>query len=320
MNKKFIHRCCDFLWDAWCAISIVGIWPRWIEPKLLQTTRMKMQLDPRLNGLKIALFSDLHLNHKTSESLLNKISARINNFHPDLVLFAGDFLCHSTLDCEERLQKFLNTFKAPLGCYAVLGNHDYSDTAGLNANGEYDVMSERKNESFFLAGMQRLFNPIAPIGVHHPRLSKISLHESLRSLLQKTPFKLLVNESVSCEYRGAKLNVTGLGEYTMNHTLPAQAFENYAPDAKGIVMAHNPDAIRLLMPFPGDLIVSGHTHGGQVNLPWVWKKLTVMENRKWKSGFFEENDKKVYVTRGVGSVFTFRWFSPPEIVLVTVEE
>jgi predicted MPP superfamily phosphohydrolase len=51
----------------------------------------------------------------------------------------------------------------------------------------------------------------------------------------------------------------------------------------------------------------------------VWKKLTVMENRKWKSGFFDEGDKSVYVTRGVGSVFSFRWFSPPEIVLATVE-
>lgn len=286
---------------------------------MLLTTRLGIRLDSGLKGMKIALFSDLHLNKNTSEALLRTITKRIEKFQPDLILFAGDFICHSTLSCEQRLQKFLNTFKAPLGCYAVLGNHDYSDTAGLNADGEYDVMSERKNESFFLAGMQRIFNPIAPRGVHSPRLAKISLHNELPEVLKGTPFRLLVNETVTCEYQGVKLNVTGVGEYTMNHTRPAAAFENYDSNAKGIVLAHNPDAIPLLNSYPGNVVFSGHTHGGQVNLPWVWKKLTVMENRKWKSGFFDEGDKSVYVTRGVGSVFSFRWFSPPEVVLATVE-
>lgn len=318
MNRKFLHQCCDVLWDLWCAISIVGIWPRWIEPRLLFTTFLGVKLDPRLKGMKIALFSDLHLNSKTPEVLLKKIAQKTREFNPDIIFFAGDFLCYSRVQCQERFHQFFNDFAAPLGCYAALGNHDYDQCAGLNANGEYDLLPEKK-QSFIISGLKRMFMPIVPLGVHAERLSQISTHDELESLLKNTPFKLLQNETVSCCYQGVNFNVTGVGEYSLNQCKPAIAFKDFDEKSKGIVLAHNPDAFKLLKGFPGSLIFSGHTHGGQVNLPWVWRKLTVMEDCRWKSGLVEEGDKSVYVTRGIGSVFSFRWFSPPELVLVTVE-
>lgn len=318
MSRKFLLTCCDLLWDLWCIVTLVGIWPRWIEPRLLFTTRLGVKLNPRLKGLKIALFSDLHLNNHTSSTLLKKITNRTREFNPDLVLFAGDFLCYSKLDCHERFQTFFNSFSAPLGCFAILGNHDYDQCVGLNDAGEYDLLPPKK-QSFVVSGFKRIFKSTVPIGVHAEALSKIGIHEDLHKLLQKTPFQLLQNTTVCCDYQGVKLNVTGVGEYALNQCKPTTAFKNFDLEASGIVLAHNPDAIKLLKGFPGTMIFSGHTHGGQVNLPWIWKRLTLMENMRFKGGLFSDEEKQIYVTRGVGSVFSFRWFSPPELVLVTLE-
>ena len=63
----------------------------------------------------------------------------------------------------------------------------------------------------------------------------------------------------------------------------------------------------------------GHTHGGQVNLPWFWKKFTLMENPQLKRGLVRMLDKWIYINRGVGSIMQFRWFAKPEILLLTLE-
>jgi hypothetical protein len=73
--------------------------------------------------------------------------------------------------------------------------------------------------------------------------------------------------------------------------------------------------------YPNSLVLCGHTHGGQVNLPWMWKKFTLMENIQYKQGLHAlGNGRLAYISRGVGSVLTFRWFAPPEIVCITLRE
>lgn len=318
MKRKFFHRLCDWLWNLFCFVSIVGIWPRWIEPRILRVKKKKFSIDPRLKGLKIAFFSDLHLQRSTPEALLTKILKKTEEFKPDLVLFAGDFLCYSRLECKDRFLSFFNGFSAPLGCFAVLGNHDYDQSGGLNTQQEYDLI-EPGRESFVVAGMKRLFTLRTPSGVFSANLKRLGLHQELHEYIRKTPFQLLQNETVQCEYKGNRFNITGLGEYSLNMCNVDLAMQNYDRTVSGVILAHNPDAIKLLKDLPGDFIFSGHTHGGQVNLPWLWKRVTILENRNLKQGFIRWNNKNIYVTRGVGSIFTFRLFSPPEVVLLTLE-
>ena len=98
------HKISTFLanlcWNAWCCLSIVGIWPRFIEPTLLKKSYVKLKI-PKLpldlQGLKIAQFSDLHLHSKVSDSFLRKIKQKIDSFQPDIIFFTGDFLCFSLL-------------------------------------------------------------------------------------------------------------------------------------------------------------------------------------------------------------------------------
>jgi len=120
--------------------------------------------------------------------------------------------------------------------------------------------------------------------------------------------------------KDACLNVCGLGEYSLNKCCPEIAFKTYDVNSPGIVLAHNPDSMPMLMDFPGDIILCGHTHGGQINLPWFWKKFTLLENMQFKKGLFQIHNKWLYVNRGVGSVMPFRWFALPEIALITLEK
>jgi uncharacterized protein len=316
-KKKFSLT--DLLWDLWCIISVVGIWPRFIEPNLLQVTKLHIQipnLPKDLEGLKILQFSDIHLNQQTHLFFLNKLIRKINKLKPDIIVFVGDFLCYSELKDQERLQSFLCSLSAPHGCFAVLGNHDYSQCVSINKDGEYDVIE--KGSSQITQGFSRLFSNTKLAKAFTNRIKNVPLNEQLLSLIKKTPFELLHNSTKIIPFKGSHINLCGLGEYTLGRSLPQQAFQSYNPQFPGIVLAHNPDSIPGLQKYPGDLILCGHTHGGQVNLPWMWKKFTLLENMQYKHGLLKENDKWIYISRGVGSVMPFRWFAMPEIVFITL--
>src|SRR5581483_8919964 len=133
------------LWDAFCIASIIGIWPRFIEPHLLCTSHHKIyipHLDLRMNGMIIVQISDLHMSSYLSDRYLKRILKRIKKIKPDLIVFTGDLLCYSELSDKERLFSFLAELQAPLGCFAIFGNHDYSQYVSLAEDGNARCIQE----------------------------------------------------------------------------------------------------------------------------------------------------------------------------------
>lgn len=309
LSSKFNYA--DFLWDLWCTLSIVGIWPRYIEPNLLRKKLLKLTLPTLKSPLKIAVFSDLHLHPDVKNKFLNKLSEAINSFNPDLVFFVGDFICDGQFTDEEQLIEFFRRFNPPQGAFAVLGNHDYSEPVSINEYGDYDVSIQNTP---FKKAFRRLFKPMTLTKIITEQARSVPLHEALIGAINKTPFKLLQNETV----QAGGLNITGLGEYVLGRADPEKAFNDFEKSLPGVVLVHNPDMIPKLSDTPGELFLSGHTHGGQVNLPWIWKKLTMMEDIRFKEGLVKLNDKTAYITRGVGSVKPFRWNASPELLLLEV--
>lgn len=310
-----------FLWDLFCMTSIIGIWPRFIEPHLIFNTRLKIsipKLPKDLQGFKILQISDLHLNQHSSDSFHDKLIAKCTALKPDLIVFTGDFICYSNLEDRERLKYLLQRFKAPYGCYAILGNHDYASFVSINHKGEYDVIAPPSSSSLSRA-FSRLAESTTLTKTTTDQAKAISFHSDLMRTIQESPFVLLHNETKTITVKATKLNITGLGEHCLAKTDAAKAFKNYDKDYPGIILLHNPDGAPHLQDCPGDIILSGHTHGGQVNLPWMWKKFTLLENMKFKKGLIKLFDKWLYINRGLGSVLPFRWFSPPEILLLTLE-
>lgn len=317
MDSKYTPS--SFLWDLFCTGSILGIWPRFIEPKLICTTRLPLAiptLPKGLDGFKILQISDLHFCSNLSNNFLERLVQKTRKLSPDLIVLTGDLLCYGELSEPEALKTFLNKFHAPYGCYVVLGNHDYTECVSINAAGEYDTVAAPS--SSLSRGFRRLFTHTQATGVITERAKRVPPHTTLVSLIEQTPFKLLHNATETISVKNTKLNICGLGEYSAGRCHPGQAFLDYDRNYPGIVLLHNPDGAAHIREYPGEIILSGHTHGGQINLPWLWQKFTLMEDSRLKSGLIQNEQRPIYINRGIGSALPFRWFAPPEILLLTL--
>lgn len=312
----------EWAWDLWCMISGIGIWPRYIEPRLLEISRFVLpipHLPEELAGLKILQFSDLHWNHQFSPHLRKKLIRKINAAKPDLIFFTGDFLCCSKLEDPAGLKMTLNALEAKIGSFAVLGNHDYARFVTVNAQGDYDVDAP-SSASTISKGFKRLFQPVSLTKRVTPQAQQIGYHAELMDLLKQTPFQLLNNTTKLLFCKGAWINICGLEEYSLGRFNPEEAFKDYDTRYPGIVLSHNPDSLEILKHYPGDIILSGHTHGGQVNLPGFWKRFTRIENPRFKRGLKRIVEKWAYINRGISSVIRFRWFAAPELTLLTLQK
>jgi len=299
----------DRLWKLFCIASVVGIWPQFIEPRLLVTQTISLKI-PGLEGLKIVQFSDLHFQASTSSRFLDKLERKIKAGKPDLIVFTGDFLCYGELSQPERLEAFLRRFEE-YPCYAILGNHDYAQFVSLNETGEFDVVPKAKSQ--IKRALCRLIENPTVTGRATVRAKAVGRHRPLLQLLEKTPFRLLENETCQITLKERTFNLTGLGEYNLGRVNSLLAFARYDKSFPGIVMLHNPDAIPLLNHSPGELILSGHTHGGQINLPGLWQRFTLMEHPRFKSGYVHHRGRHHYISRGVGGVVSFRVNAVPEV-------
>lgn len=318
LKKQWI----EWAWDAWCCASGIGIWPRYIEPRLLEITRLALpipNLPSELVGLKILHFSDLHWNGQFSSFLQKKFIRKIHSLQPDLIIFTGDFLCRSQLEDQEGLKSILESLKAKIGCFAVLGNHDYARFVTVNTRGDYDIEIPSISTNIS-KGFKRLFRSVSLTKRVTPQAQEVGLHEGLMDLLKQTPFQVLNNTTQLIAHQGSWLNICGLEEYTLGRFNPDIAFKNYDIRYPGIILSHNPDTIHILRNYPGNVILSGHTHGGQVNLPGIWKRFTLMEHPQFKRGLKSLGDKWAYINRGISSVMKFRWFAAPELTVITLQK
>lgn len=99
-----------------------------------------------------------------------------------------------------------------------------------------------------------------------------------------------------------------------------KAFEGVSPGDICIVLAHNPDAVLSMKGRPVSLLLSGHTHGGLVHLPWVGPLLTITKlGPAYASGMHSVHGIRVYISRGVGLITPpVRFRCPPEIPVFTL--
>lgn len=320
-KKSFVTRFADFLWDVFCVVSVIGVWPRFVEPRLLSSKQVKLPLPKKhgvLDGVKIFHFSDLHFRKKLSSRVLNKLLAKVRAFAPDIVVFTGDFLCHANLEDQQRLKRFLTSFSAPYGCYYVYGNHDYQEYVTRDLKGTCNVI-KGTTQPLLLKVFKEL---IARRKIGKRAASKVddlSYNEKLHSMLQDTPFRCVENETLMVNVGDTCINITGLGDYWLQRCHPQKAFDKYDDKYYGVVLVHNPDSLEQLRHYPGDLVLCGHTHGGQVNIPFMQKKFVPIDDKRFIRGLSSFSGKNVYVSKGVGSHIPFRFCACPEVTMITLE-
>ncbi|MCU0290387.1 MAG: metallophosphoesterase [Thermoanaerobaculaceae bacterium] len=243
-----------------------------------------------LDGLRIVHLSDFHLASLPDGDLTVRLVAAVNGLQPDLIVFTGDLGAPEEVEAGPEI---LGHLRAPLGCVAVLGNHD------LVRPGAADDVAPSAEDKAIRTARQR-------------------------ELLAARGFTLLHNGARLVERSGVRLAVLGVAVQDPHHgfadaDLPAALAAAAGADYKLLLM-HNPllwdtDVLgRVDVP----LTLAGHTHAGQVAVelgPLRWSLARGMFPR-WH-GLYEVAGQVLHVSSGVGYVgLPFRLGCPSEIALL----
>ena len=143
----------------------------------------------------------------------------------------------------------------------------------------------------------------------------------VREELVKAGVRELLNEPLVLSRGASQLAITGVGDLERDVIDFERALQGVGPHVPRIALSHWPDVfaywpknLRL------DLMLSGHTHGGQAFLPLIGPPWVPSQfGFKYLAGHIRERTRQLYVSRGVGaSGVPFRWGSPPELTLLTL--
>jgi uncharacterized protein len=235
-------------------------------------------------GMKIVQVSDIHFEEYTEAFFLETVVRRVNALQPELVVLTGDFVSSKPL---------------PRRWDAGLAYHCAEVLSGIECPLRYAIL-----------------------GNHDVKAGASAVIHALET--HKIP--LLADQSIPLDRNGERVWLAGMRDALeqrpdIQALLPGQRRSEREPL---ILLAHEPDfADHLLLAKPDariDLILSGHTHGGQVRFPLLPPLLLPPLGKKYVHGLFQlAGGTQLYVNRGVGTVgLPFRLDCPPEITWITL--
>ncbi|MBI5254377.1 metallophosphoesterase [Candidatus Falkowbacteria bacterium] len=267
----------------WITGAIV-FYGSFIEPKNIIVNQIKISINKtaQVENLKVAFISDFHLGPFKKEKFLEKIIEKVSAQKPDIILLGGDFI-HQ----KENEAKYFAPIKKMTNSalvFAVWGNHEY--------NVDYDDKSEFQDRT---TGLKKIF--------------------------LETGIQVLNNEARLLTIHGAKFYLVGLDSTDAGKGDYPKATYNLDKQIPQILLAHSPDVV-LLNPATADLILSGHTHGGQIRLPLVGSLAIIPTyiGRSFDQGLFKFPTAQLFITRGLGeSGSRARLFCPPEISILNID-
>jgi uncharacterized protein len=140
-------------------------------------------------------------------------------------------------------------------------------------------------------------------------------------IMSKADFKTLVNEHVIVELLDkSKIAVAGLDDMMLGKPDFAAMIRNIPPNTYTIALLHEPDGANMTAAFPVHLQLSGHSHGGQIQIPLLGPLVTPPLATHYYEGFYKINHLTLYVNRGLGTTrMPFRFFSVPELTVFTLK-
>ena len=260
-------------------VFVVVFYGTFLEPRLISVKEVDFQ--KTLTGLKIAVLSDIHVGPYKRTEFIHKIVTSVEKLNPDLVLLVGDFVYGVDRNSSALFE--LKELGSKYPCFAVLGNHDYRIIEDTYAS--------------------------------DPKQA-----ERVRNLLEEMGINVLKDNRVLLNVKDNKFWLLGLDEYWYEGSTPEKAFMDLPSDGfPRLVLAHNPNMIDKIEKFDFDLMLSGHTHGGQIRLPFVGHIYPLPTHLGWKydEGLFKIKNHDVFITSGIGeSGPRARLFNPPEIIVL----
>lgn len=259
-----------------------------VEPLWVDYSEVSMDLrgaHDDLSGLRLIQLSDLHCSRQVPYEFLAEHCARCSEADADVIVITGDFCTEARRRELPSVRKLMETLRARLGVYAVLGNHDYA---------------------VFSAGRRRR------------RMRSRSRADELVRVLEDGGVRVLRNEGVTLARGAGRLRLVGVDDVWAGRDDVAGSFSANEGDLPCIAMIHNPDAIFQFGNTPAQWVLSGHTHGGQVCVPFFGPPILPVRHRQFSAGLYEVGDVNLYVNRGLGYVRRIRFNCRPEITTFTL--
>ncbi|KRE97094.1 hypothetical protein ASG89_30020 [Paenibacillus sp. Soil766] len=169
-----------------------------------------------------------------------------------------------------------------------------------------------------LSQLQAAYGKFAVLGNHDLRMDA----ERITEVLEKSGFKVLVNESQRISRGDESIRIVGVDEmFHGNPNLPL-ALQGIDREEFVLLLAHEPDFADLASKYPIDLQLSGHSHGGQIRIPWYGSVFTPDLGQKYSMGLynFDDSEFHVYTNRGIGTtLLPIRFNCRPEITVFVLE-
>jgi predicted MPP superfamily phosphohydrolase len=251
-----------------------------IEPRILTVAEYEIaseNLPAAFDGVRIALITDIHHGSPGSFHLLHQIVRLTNELSPDVILLGGDYVLERHAGAIEECFTQLSKLDAPLGMYAVWGNHDWWN------------------------------RPL------------------MRSDIRDAGIVLLQNNAVWLEKGGEKILLAGTKDLWEDQPSLDGIQRELAESRFTVLLSHNPDYYDAMSPDDRkhmDLMLSGHTHGGQITVFGFYAPVRTAKAKYTTGSIKPDNGRAaIIVSNGVGTTsLPVRFFARPQIVCVTLKQ
>jgi predicted MPP superfamily phosphohydrolase len=309
--------------------SLLGwLYARHIERRRVRLDRFVITVDrPRLpaKGLVILHLSDLHFgaDSRIEADKVANLQRLLAGEHYDLVFFTGD-LIHTIHGLPAALA-FLQTLHPSSGTFCCLGNHDYAEYSVWSMfDNSRDLSSEQGNPGNSLARLARAARQMAEFVRKVVRNELVRLPvayndiTAIQTALAQAGVQPLVNQAFHLQGDDLDLWIAGVDDHTEGRPDLAAALAPVPNDALLILLAHNPD----IWLDPGieraDLVLAGHTHGGQIRLPLIGAIHTQGTHltRRCPAGWFQRGQARMFVSQGLGESVPLRLGVLPQAALI----
>jgi hypothetical protein len=256
------------------------------------------RLAAALDGLSIVHLSDFHLTGRLGKAYFREVVRISNELQPDLVALTGDLM--ESRACFDWIPDTFAQLRARHGVYFVLGNHDLRTRdvprlrRMLEQSGLIDLGGRRRQ-------VEINCQPVVLMGNERPWIK----HDS----------------PAACGFAGAGVPLlrrssarSGPPPGTACEQAVAHENEKHGVAALRIVLSHSPDQLGWARAQDADLMLAGHTHGGQICIPPLGPIFSPsIWGVKHIAGVYYSPPTILHVTRGVSGDTPVRWRCPPEI-------
>jgi predicted MPP superfamily phosphohydrolase len=278
-SYKKIILACQALFMPPLFVYTVFIEPQWLRGRQMRLNGVDNPIIKALTGVRLLHLSDLHINRMGKYEY--KALELIDRLSPDIIFITGDYFDYA--GHTKGAMEFLDQLKAPHGVFGILGNVDYKN----------------------------------------PPNAEMLYNRYCRGSEPRQTFTMLKNETIFLNLAGTSIRVIGIDDPIIYKSIEvydktiAPLFEAINKETPILLLTHRPDIFDFARKKGVDFTLCGHTHGGQMRLPFSLQFYNQSQaTRTYNRGLYCIGDMLMHVSPGIGtSDIPMRFLCRPEETL-----